>query len=175
MKAFFHSKIIFFKKDTQSLTSVKNDCVFTFLSFSELMETSFWKIEYENEYKSRFHNGNLCAGLKSNNEIVHISWIARNALFINEIEKLYIIPQDSFLIYDVVTKESERGKGFYPFMLSCLLNWRNENNLINALIFSESINSSSIKGIKKADFKITGSISLLKVFGIKFYSKRNSS
>lgn len=171
MKWFKYSKLIFFETETDNRQGFdpETQYIFSFLSHADFITTPFFKKECANDYESRFAKGDLCASLLIAGNIVNISWLAKNNLFINELEHSYEIPEKEIMIYDVITKESERGKGYYPLILESIVTWANNNGYKKTIIYSETNNKASISGITKVAFHKKQMISLVKFAGLKFY------
>ncbi len=153
MKLFKYSEILFFQKEIAvSDSDSLSDPDFIFPDMEKFIKTEFFNEVCRNEYESRFRRGDLCCGLLKNDRLVNIGWLTKESIFINEIGKEYKIPHNSILIFDVITLESERGKGFYPLMLNHICKWSAANNFNRCIIYTEKENIASIKGIIKAGF-----------------------
>lgn len=164
MKLFNYSEIFFFQKeiavsDSDSLL----DSDFILLDMEKFIKTEFFNEVYRNEYETRFKKGNICCGLLKDERLVNVSWLAKESFFINEIGKEYKIPHTSILIFDVITLESERGKGFYPLMLNHICKWSAANNFNRCIIYTEKGNIASIKGIVRAGFIKTSRMTSLRL------------
>jgi ribonucleotide monophosphatase NagD (HAD superfamily) len=64
------------------------------------------------------------------------------------------LKEDTEILYNFVTNENFRGQGLYPYLLQNICNRNNKNKIIYIL----SNNTSSRKGILKANFKLLGLI-----------------
>ena len=80
-----------------------------------------------------------------------------------------LVPDNGIIIYDVITKLIERGKGYYPKALNLIEIWATTQGYNKITIYSEAKNKSSIKGIIKAGFEYTKSIRMFKAFKHKIY------
>lgn len=173
MDIFKKNNVIFFERTTgdNKIDISGTNRIFRILDFSDFSGSPFFKPEFRSEYNNRFSNGSRCAALIDDNEIVNISWIAFNSLFINEIHKKYIIPEGNIVIYDVFTPPQYRGKGIYPVMLEMINRWAFTNGYKNSIIYSESENISSIRGITKAGYIKKESVTCINIFRLRFHYK----
>jgi hypothetical protein len=186
-------KINFYEKRIgKSSENISTKGRLTFLSYEQYKETFFYKAECDEEYKKRFNRNDLCAALFAPN-IVNVSWISSKPVFIDEIEMelpdliatplncngvnplqynkrvAELVTNDGIIIYDVITKLTERGKGYYSEVLNLIANWAATQGYKKITIYSEAKNKSSIKGITKAGFEYTKSIRMFKAFKYKLY------
>jgi len=167
MNVLKYSKINFYEKRIEKpIDNITMSEKILFLSYEEHKATIFYKAECDEEYKKRFNKNDLCVALLSS-EIVNVSWITNQSIFIDEIETE--LQNDGIIIYDVNTKPEKRGKGYYSKMLNLITNWAAMQGHNKITIYSEAKNKSSIKGIIKAEFKYTKSICMFKAFKYKFY------
>ncbi len=141
--------------------------------------------------KNRFETGSYMVLAIKDNKWVSYGWVSTRGVFwIAEID--IVINADCYdtsILYDFVTRESCRGKGYYPTLLTWMANNCDSNNCI---IYCYDYNYSSIMGVKKAGGKISTELrhssnnvesyfkeygfsvvgSKLKIFGLK-YNKYN--
>lgn len=160
-----YSKINFYEKSVNKSDGRKSAAEsLVFLSPEEHKATAFYKAECGEEYKKRFSRNDLCAALlasEGQGNTVNVSWVTDKPLFIDEIEM--VLPNDGIIIYDVITKPEERGKGYYSKTLDLITEWAAIQGYNKITIYSEEKNKSSIKGIVKSGFKYTKSMRMLKV------------
>jgi hypothetical protein len=171
MNLFSYKKLIFFERATVNSCvdiSRKNFSIL-FLSLPEFKSCSFYNSEFQAQYEERYLKGHTPAALWYNGQIVNISWIAKSPLFINEIKKEYKADKNKIIIFDVITKTEERGKGFYAVMLEMINRWALDNGYSQSIIYSESKNLPSIKGIMKAGYKKKETIIFIEIIGKNFY------
>jgi prolyl-tRNA synthetase len=122
-----------------------------------------------NQFKNRFSKGDRCFIAKTvNDEICHYSWLReRGVMHIFEVNKKFVIQSNMCWIFDCRTKDSFKGRGIYPKLLSRLSNVLLENSHINEVYIDVSAkNVASIKGIEKAGFKPTREVFLIWKFPI---------
>jgi hypothetical protein len=176
MNYFRYSKLVFFERDTtgQQVFISDKQPEFDFLSLNDFKASPFFKEKFATDYENRFLKGDLCVSLCIDKQIVNVSWLAKEFLFINELEREHTVFENEIIIYDVITKKSERGKGYYPLMLEVIIGWAQQNGYQKVCIFSEAKNDSSIAGIIKAGFHKKQTISLFKFAGFKLYFQSNT-
>lgn len=125
---------------------------YLFFQMQNLDELEKWEVKDidENLFKSRFEQGHLYCCLTTNaHEIVSSGWVnyATNHL-VGELDLQLNLPDKIEFLYDFRTKESHRGLGLYPLLLR-EISTRNNNV---KLIYSLLKNTSSLRGIQKAQF-----------------------
>jgi len=174
MKLFSIKTLLFFKKKITSNNFIDDNLTkIQFLNYQNFIETEFFKEEHKFEYKNRFDRGDKCVALYKNNNIVNISWLCFTDLFIDEVKLKYKVPINSFIVYDVFTLPVFRNRGFYKLMLMYINLWGKENNYHNSYIYSELNNTISIRAIIKSGYQKITKITLLEIFGLKFYLSKN--
>ena len=106
--------------------------------------------------KKHFSKNNFCSLLFLNNEVVSSGWCAWDVSFYIPGLDLSLVLKDPqvCVLYDFMTLPSERGKGYYPLLLTEVI--RNNPNLRKFIIYTYAPNTASQKGITKAGFKLVG-------------------
>ena len=101
-----------------------------------------------------------CYVVLSAGEIVGYAWTTVEEFLVEEIDYLFSIQPDEFIIFDCLVREDHRGRGIYPAMLSVVMNDQRQRHpwLQTALIGVSSVNLSSRRGIVKAGFSLRSSI-----------------
>lgn len=104
--------------------------------------------EYKNK-KKRFKNNCLFLTLSVNNKLVSSGWLFKGkSWIITEINK-YLNVSNKIIIFDFITLEQYRNKGYYTKLLKLI---RKKFNNKNILIYVLSSNLKSKRAIKKAGF-----------------------
>ena len=126
----------------------------------------------ENICAKRWRDGNqLFYLLNENREPCSFAWIKKGKEhFVGEIYRKLIFQNKVNCIFDCITPENHRGKGYYPSLISQLLLLENE---CPSIIYTSSKNRPSKKGILKAGFKLTHKIYRIFNF-VKIMSLNNS-
>ncbi len=122
-----------------------------------------WIFEYfpVNICSKRWQDGNqLFYLLNENEDPCSFAWI-RNGTehFVGEINRKLIFQNKVNCIFDCITPENSRGKGYYPSLINQLSALENE---CPSIIYASSDNVPSNKGIIKAGFKL--SFKLFRIF-----------
>lgn len=127
-------------------------------SFEELVafsddQGSTLKHLINNDCKNRFETGSYMVLTIKDYKWVSYGWVSTRGVFwVAEID--IVINSncyDTSILYDFVTRESCRGKGYYPALLTWMTNNCDSNNCI---IYCYDYNYSSVRGIEKAGGKI---------------------
>lgn len=144
--------VSFYVWDTSISKCEKPSHSYLFFQIESLDELEKWGANDidKNLFKSRFEQGHFyCCLTTSTYEIVCSGWInyATNHL-VGELDLQLNLSRKIEFLYDFRTKESQRGLGLYPLLLM-EISTRNENV---KLIYSLLNNTSSIRGIQKAQF-----------------------
>lgn len=108
-------------------------------------------------YAQRLAAGHVALLLLHDDVVMHVSWIARTALRVDELGCTLRMPADVVCVYDVVTADAWRGRGVYPAVLGWMR--RHGRELFSAgsiWIYSEKENASSRRGIEKAGYEPVG-------------------
>ena len=85
------------------------------------------------------------------------------------------VPAEMIFIYECFTDQSYRGLGVFPYALQHFCNW-SRSKFETAYLRIDPQNISSIKGVKKVGFKLSGIVYHLWVFGVpvKPFGKKQS-
>ena len=105
----------------------------------------------------RFTKKSNFVGLISENEIICSGWIyvGKNEWNIAEINKKIKL-DNKYLLYDFITQEGFRNKGYYKLLLKMAQKKLKKKKL---LIYALSHNASAVNAIKKSGFKFTEKLS----------------
>jgi len=101
-------------------------------------------------------------------DFVHNACYSLGGCYISEIGKEIHIP-NSFYIYNCVTTEGFRGKGYYKNALYFLINKLKTSN--DVYICALRSNQASISTIEKVGFKLVGHVTFVNVFLFKLILK----
>jgi GNAT superfamily N-acetyltransferase len=143
--------INFFYWSIENKQNVIENSKFAFYSITNSSQLSNLDSEKENEYKKRFDNGHVLCYLKDDDFLSAYGWInPTNSHLFGELDLKVNCPDTVEVLYDFFTDEKYRGQGLYPLLLQKICN-RNEKIKIG---YALSENISSMKGLKKADFKL---------------------
>lgn len=112
---------------------------------------------------------NDCIYLYKSSDTVHYAHYVLGGCYISEIDKTIIIP-DSYYIYNCVTKEEFRGKGYYKKALSILIDNLASSNEV--YICALNSNSASIATIEKVGFQFVGRVTFIKFLFIKLVLRK---
>lgn len=156
--SYWKRTIVFFvwKPDGKIIhsNSVKNIYFHEIHSISDF-PIGFLNSQLEQEYLLRFSKQHFCCVLTLEHHIVAYGWVnANDSHYIGEINIWVNLKENTEILYDFVTNENFRGQGLYPYLLQNICNRNNKNKIIYIL----SNNTSSRKGILKANFKLLGLI-----------------
>jgi GNAT superfamily N-acetyltransferase len=125
--------------------------------------------ELEPPLRERLQHGALCFTAVIDNSIAHVAWVYSGVLRVDEIERVERCGKGEFCVFDVQTFPAFRGGGIYPFMLGYIEQWAREHEGKRLLIYTELKNHASRRGIEKAGFNLVRKVTMVKVFGMKFY------
>lgn len=122
--------------------------------FCEIVDSSqLFKVESSklNEYKQRLDDGHIFCCLKNGDDLSSYGWInpTHNHVF-GELDLKTNYHDNIEVLYDFYTYEDYRGQGLYPLLLQKIC-YRNDKTKIG---YALSENLSSMKGLKKANFKL---------------------
>lgn len=108
-------------------------------------------------YEQRLASGHVALVLMHADAMMHVSWIARGALRVDELGCTLRLPAGTVCIYDVVTADAWRGRGVYPAVLGWLRRHAHEAFDAGRIwIYCEEENASSRRGIEKAGYEHAG-------------------
>lgn len=109
--------------------------------------------QVEQEYLDRFSKRHFCCVLSQDNKIVAYGWVnPHHRHFIGELNVWIDLNNEIEILYDFATATEFRGQGLYPYLLQKICSRNSKKKLIYIL----SNNTSSRKGILKANFKLLG-------------------
>ncbi len=118
-----------------------------------------WIFEYfpENTCMKRWQDGNkLFYLLNKENEPCSFAWIRNGTKhFVGELNKTLIFSYKVNCIFDCITPEKLRGKGYYSSLITRLSIQENE---YPSFMYAASSNIASNKGIVKSGFELTHKI-----------------
>ncbi len=100
----------------------------------------------------RFERGEKCFAALENGRAVSYIWGARGVVGVEEIDLAVRPEATEIYLYDAFTLEPWRGKNLYPSVLRRALEYGQELGLRRSLIFVESQNAASRRGVTKAGF-----------------------
>jgi len=146
-------KLLFYKE----IESINN------LSLSHLTE------EQKEMYQQRFFNNNLCCVIENEGVVAAYGWVnTNNHHYLGELDLMMNVGNGIEVLYDFYTDVDYRGQGLYPYLLKKICLRNNKSKLIYA--FAE--NNSSIKGIKKANFRYLGNLRGINKIKYKYLIKK---
>lgn len=129
---------------------------FYYHQITEIESLKEFSFEYSiEEYQNRFSQNNIMCYYSDQKKVIAYGWINPNAThYLGELALEMDLKSKFEVLYDFHTNSEYRGKGLYPFLLKKMVLRNNKSKLI----YTFSHNTSSIRGIEKAGFKILGSI-----------------
>ncbi len=109
-------------------------------------------VQGEHLTKTRFDRGEKCFVALENGKAVSYIWGARGAVGVEEIDQAVKPEPKEIYLYDAFTLEPWRGRNLYPSVLRRALEYGEKLSLTRSLIFVESRNTPSRRGVDKAGF-----------------------
>ncbi|MEX0648128.1 MAG: GNAT family N-acetyltransferase [Balneolaceae bacterium] len=113
----------------------------------------FHRIFPAKEFITRIENRQVCYLALQEDEVVAYAWVAPDDLFIDDINRRFILGENEIFIHSCFVQKASRGYGIYPGMLRRILHDYHRLSFRQAFIGVISENSGSARGIKKAGFK----------------------
>lgn len=108
-------------------------------------------------YAQRLAAGHVAVLLLCDDDVMHVSWIARTSLRVDELGCTLRLPADAVCVYDVVTTDAWRGRGVYPAVLGWIRRHGREQFSAGSIwIYCEQENVPSLRGIEKAGYEPVG-------------------
>jgi hypothetical protein len=102
------------------------------------------------DVSARLGEGHRLFALRVNDRLVSFAWVADSTTFsINELDALVTIDRPMIWLWDCVTPDPFRGRGYYPRLLQALIA---RFEVDRTVIYSFPKNYPSIRGIQKAGF-----------------------
>ncbi len=117
--------------------------------------------------KARFEQGEVCGVAWSNSAVVSYCWLAFKQAEVGEINRYIKLREKELYLYDAFTLPDYRGRGLFPALLTAILGHARSQGYSRALIFSNSKNRPSLRGIEKAGFSLFQSIHFLKLLDLR--------
>jgi GNAT superfamily N-acetyltransferase len=117
--------------------------------------------------KARFNQGEVCGVAWSNSKVVSYCWLAFKQAEVGEINRIIKLSDKELYLYDAFTLPDYRGRGLFPALLTAILGFARSKSYSRALIFSNSRNRPSLRGIEKAGFSLFQSIHFLKLLDLR--------
>ncbi len=102
----------------------------------------------------RFERGEKCFAALEKGKAVSYIWGARGVVGVEEIDKAVKPAPTEIYLYDAFTLEPWRGRNLYPSVLRRALEHGRDLGLRRSLIFVESGNAASRRGVDKAGFTL---------------------
>ncbi|MDP9069423.1 MAG: hypothetical protein M3N53_13910 [Actinomycetota bacterium] len=93
-----------------------------------------------------------CCLVRSDDTILHASWLTTSRAWTSEIKAFLAPPQGDAYIYESFTRSEARGRGVYPFALLSICHELGLRGLSQAWVAVEVGNQPSIRAITKAGF-----------------------
>ncbi len=109
-------------------------------------------VQGENLTSKRFERGEKCFAALEEGKAVSYIWGARGVVGVEEIDRAVKPEAAEIYLYDAFTLEPWRGKNLYPSVLRRALKYGEGLRLKRSLIFVESGNRASRRGVSKAGF-----------------------
>ena len=151
--------------------------LYTPMEVDELIAEGFDFSSYSNieNLKEGLSKGAMLFGVFIGRELAHTSWVAMNnatAIYDPLFQKMNY--RDAGYIGPCNTNQVYRGIGLYPYALTQICKLLKEKGKSKALINTAKSNSSSIRGIIKAGFEISGEARYLKLLFWEFWKERQT-
>jgi hypothetical protein len=141
-------KLIVFRMTAESPTVTHGHEVIEIIDSGDLGEFCPWDAR---EVRARLELGSLLYALRVEGRLVSYAWVTELTAFrVNELRRELRLDQPLVWIWDCVTPEQYRGRGYYPVLIGCLAGVVGRER---ALIFVRTDNVPSVRGIEKAGFR----------------------
>jgi hypothetical protein len=139
--------------------AIENFELASLYSFKEINHTSQleeYKFDFDKlDYENRFLENHIICVLEFEGNLACYGWINPiGKQSIGELNLAMDLGSNIDSLYDFFTFDQFRGKGLYPYLLQKIVSRNNKAKLI--YVFPSNI--SSVKGIKKAGFKLLGNL-----------------
>lgn len=123
------------------------------LDFQELLKLSYVKARaFPEGIRQRYERGEVCEGFFVKDDLATLGWVSRGYLELDVGTTLSL--GGAAGLYDFVTLERYRGRGFYTSALRQLLRLLGNEGMAAIYIAVDPGNVASIRGIERAGFKL---------------------
>jgi RimJ/RimL family protein N-acetyltransferase len=109
-------------------------------------------------YHRRFESGHLLLAAEDEGRGVFQAWVASGRLRIDELRRVWVIPERERVMYDVFTAPAYRGRGLYSNALRYLLSSAAILHAERFWIYARSDNTASIRVIRRCGFTEAGTL-----------------
>lgn len=121
------------------------------LDSTELVRVGYYKAKaFPEEIERRFERGNICHGFFLGDRLATIGWSSPNYLELDR--NVYFPCPGAVGLYDFLTLEEFRSRGFYANALIQLANSMGQVGFAKAFIAVDPGNYPSVRGIERAGF-----------------------
>lgn len=154
--AYWKRTISLYYYNSSSEQNIKLGSSFIYTEISQFSELEKYKVDFNKaDYDSRFFQGHIFCGLEFENVLASYGWINPTGKHnIGELDLPMDLGNNIDSLYDFYTFEAYRGKGLYPYLLQKICT----RNKKVKLIYVFPSNTSSVNGIKKAEFQFLGNL-----------------
>ena len=136
------------------------------LAFQDLVRVGYFKAKaFPEGINNELRRGSVCHGFFDGEQLVTIGWTSREYLEL-DVDVRITCPAEIGL-FDFLTFEDFRSKGYYTSALSQLVMFAKEKGFERACIAVDPGNAASIKGIERAGFRRVMLVSRHVRFGIR--------
>ena len=104
-------------------------------------------------FRARLSDTTRCYLVETGGQIAHASWMTTSGAWTTELGSLVTPPAGSAYVYESFTDPALRGRGIYPFALSCICAELSSQGITEVWIGVEATNAPSVRAITKAGFK----------------------
>jgi GNAT superfamily N-acetyltransferase len=134
------------------------------ISIPAVFPFDVWHPEFRELYLRRLAAGHAAVCCHCGGILVHVSWIAFEALRIDEVARTWRFAAGECCVYDVITLPAARGRGIYPAVLRWICGHAAGEGLQSVWIYADARNTASARGIRSAGFTQAGTIRAFRVW-----------
>ena len=104
-------------------------------------------------FRARLTDTTSCYLVETGGRIAHASWVTTSGAWTAELGCLVTPPAGSAYVYESFTDPALRGRGIYPFALSCICAQLSSQEIDEVWIGVDATNAPSLRAITKAGFE----------------------
>lgn len=161
------------KNDSPPL--MNEDHLLSELDAAEIVSTHEWSYIDESEEHRRRERGDRCFGVKLDNEVVHLIWIASGTNLIRGADLLITLNDNEWYIYGVVTKPSARGKGIYKQAQLQILHIAHDHGIKKMVAYVEKSNPIPQKLYQRLNYELLPLVASHRILSMRFGNQFDSA
>ena len=144
----------FLVRDTDATCDDSDELAFRAANFGDA-STYARQIGTDSEatFRARLTDTTHCYLVETAGRIAHASWVTTSGAWTAELGSLVTPPPGSAYVYESFTDPALRGRGIYPFALSCICAELSTQGITEVWIGVDATNTPSIRAITKAGFE----------------------